>query len=259
MPRRTLTLAVPFVALTAVLLTACGGSDSDSSKSGGAGTRSSSKGTAAAPLSAAELEKKVLAQSDVKGFLVSKPTKDEEISADKVASKREDCAPVSLSLSGVALDEPKATVQRRATGKKDAPTGKEKDVDAAVDAAFDTTTSAVTLASYADEAAATKALASIGKSVTACAKGYTYSAMGAEQKLTEVVADTAPEAGDEAVAFTATVQQDGMPKPGPMKVAAFRTGSTVTYVSSLNPAALMKGGDFEFPTILVDTQAKKLS
>jgi hypothetical protein len=82
--------------------------------------------------------------------------------------------------------------------------------------------------------------------------------MGAKQKITKVSADTAPKAGDDAVAFTAAVQQEGMPKSGPMKVAAFRTGTTVTYVSSVNPASLLKGGDFDFPTVLVETQARKL-
>jgi hypothetical protein len=32
----------------------------------------------------------------------------------------------------------------------------------------------------------------------------------------------------------------------------------VTYVSSVNPASLLKGGDFDFPTVLVETQARKL-
>ena len=259
MPRHILPATVPFVALAAVLLTACGGTDSDSSDSSTSdGAKAPASAAAAAPLSAAELTSKALTKTDVKGFLVSEPTKEETVTADKVTSKREDCAPLSLSLSGVALDDPKATVQRRATGKKQAPAGAEKDIDAAVDAAFDTTTSVVTLASYADETAAKKALTSIGKSVTACAGGYDFTAMGSTQKVTKVTTGTAPEAGDEAVAFTAAVQQDGMPKPGPMKVTAFRTGTTVTYVSSVNPASLMKGGDFEFPTVLVQTQAKKL-
>lgn len=260
MPRHTLSAAVSSVALAAVLLTACGGTDSDSSDSSKAGgDRTAASGTGAAPLSATELTSKVLTQADLKGFLVSEPPKEETATADKVVSKRQDCAPLSLSLSGVALDDPKGSVQRRATAKKKAPSGDAaKDVDAAVDAAFDTTTSVVTLASYADEAAAKKALASIGKSVTACAGGYTFTAMGAEQKVTKVAADPAPEAGDEATAFTAKVQQEDVPTAGPMKVVAFRTGTTLAYVSSINPGAMLKGGDFDFPTVLVDTQAKKL-
>ncbi|WP_051707413.1 MULTISPECIES: hypothetical protein [unclassified Streptomyces] len=259
MPRRTLPATATFAAVAAVLLTACGGTDSASDTSSSDDSKAPAA-AAARPLSAADLDAKVLASADVKGFLVSEVTKEEKVTADKVTSDRDDCEPLSRSLSGVALDDPSATAQRRATGKKKAPSGDvaKDDVDAAVDAAFDTTTSVVTLASYADEAAATKALTSIGKSVTACAAGYTYTAMGTEQKITKVTADTAPKAGDAAIAFTAAVQQEGMPKPGPMKVAAFRTGTTVTYVSSVNPASLMKGGDFEFPTVLVETQAKKL-
>lgn len=258
MPRRPLPATATFAALAAVLLTACGGTDSASDASSSDDSKAPAAATAKS-LSATELDAKVLASADVKGFLVSEVTKEEKVTADKVTSERADCEPLSFALSGVALDDPSATAQRRATGKKKAPSGDAaKDVDAAVDAAFDTTTSVVTLASYADEAAATKALTSIDKSVKSCAAGYTYTAMGAQQKITKVSADTAPKAGDDAVAFTAAVQQEGMPKSGPMKVAAFRTGTTVTYVSSVNPASLLKGGDFDFPTVLVETQARKL-
>jgi hypothetical protein len=259
LPRRPLPATATFAALAAVLLTACGGTDSASDASSSDDSKAPAAATAKS-LSATELDAKVLASADVKGFLVSEVTKEEKVTADKVTSERADCEPLSFALSGVALDDPSATAQRRATGKKTAPSGDaaKDDVDAAVDAAFDTTTSVVTLASYADEAAAKKALASIGTSVTACAAGYTYSAMGAEQKITKVTADAAPKTGDDAVAFTAAVRQEGMPKSGPMKVAAFRTGTTVTYVSSVNPASLLKGGDFDFPTVLVETQARKL-
>lgn len=230
--------------LSLSLLAAC----SDSGEGGG-GQGGGSGGKKSA-LSAADLEKVVLEDGDVKGHKVGEPTgtvdrKDIEPGSDA-------CAPVAYAMLGSVVDEPAATVQRETQKKIDpAEAAKSGDVSG-----LDATRTLLRLSAY-DGEAAQAVMKSLTVSAEDCADGFEVTADGTAQQVTKVSTDPAPEGADEAIALTFLSEAEGMKVP--MKVVVFREGATVGYVTALNLASAATGKDFDFPTEVVEAQVKKLT
>jgi hypothetical protein len=252
-PRAT---ALAALALPLVLITGCGGSDGSDDTEGGSGA---SKGSSAAkPLTAAQLEAASLVKADVKGYTVKKPGKGDMYTKNQVTVDKDDCVPLGHALSGIALDEPAATAHRQATAEPDesVTVDPEADTDDIVDKAFDLTTTLVTLGSYDSEDASKAALKSVTDGIAACAGGFRIAAQGGKQEVTKVATDTAPKAGDDAVAFTLTVEQDK--SKGPLKVVMFRQGTTLAQFTAINVTSMLSGKDFDSRWGVVDARATKL-
>ncbi|WP_369033333.1 hypothetical protein [Streptomyces adonidis] len=257
-PRSTVRARTGAVAACALVslavLTGCGGSGSGDSAADVSPSASDAETSAAAsavkPLTSGELESAALVKADLTGYEVTTPAKAEITAADGVKVSGEECAPLGRAVAGTAVGEPTAATYRRVTSA--GGTGA-----TSAEAALDINTGTVTLASYASAADATAALKSVTDAVTACAGGFQWT-VGAEQlDASKVTEGTAPEAGEEAVAFTAVTPIDGV--DAPWKVVVFRDGATLAHFTVANVAAMTSGEDFTFPADLVTAQAGKLA
>lgn len=253
---RTTALAAS-VLVSVVALTGCGG-DSDSpaaeASSSSSATAAQGSGTSKAkPLTAAELDKAALTKADATGYQVATPSKAEITAAEAVKVTGAGCEPLGRVMAGTAVGESTATAYRRLTGNSGTVSSKAK----AKAAAFDINTGMVTLASYASADEAAAALKSVGDAVTACAGGFQWAADGEKVSAGKVAKDTAPKAGEEAVAFTAVTPVDGV--DAPWKAVVFRDGATLAHFVVANTASMMSGKDFTFPAELVTAQAGKLA
>ncbi|WP_345583717.1 hypothetical protein [Streptomyces prasinosporus] len=243
-------LALP---LALAVIAGCGAPDAAAGRSPASAPAAREAATA---LTAARLDELSLAASDLEGFDVRKPGAAETLTEDDVRTGEADCAPVSRVMWGVALGDPAATAQRRVTSALD-----DTAIDAAesaeeLDAAFTVTSTTVSLASYDTEEQAQAAFESLSDGIAACDGGFRSTAGGTRDDG-GVSAGTAPEAGDEAVAFTATIGEDGG-SLGPVRAVVFRRGGTLAQFSTVNAAAVVSGEDWDFPTVLVDAQEAKL-
>ncbi|MFI6334696.1 hypothetical protein [Streptomyces sp. NPDC050535] len=237
-----------FVALLVPLafVAGCGDSDDASGGEGGEASPSSTR-RASEALTAAQLDKLALTESDLEGFLVRKPAAAEILTQRDARTGEADCAEVSQVMWGVALGKPAATVHRRVTSELD---------DGALDAEFTVSTTTVSLASYDSADQARTAIEALGGGIAGCDGGFRTGALGTGNPG-EVTAGSAPEAGDEAVAFTATLGGD-TDLLGPVKAVVFRHGSTLAQFSTVNANAAVSGGDFDVPAALVEAQDAKL-
>ncbi|MFE2041769.1 hypothetical protein ACFXAZ_12700 [Streptomyces sp. NPDC059477] len=249
--------AVPAVTalLSLALLTACGG-DTDTGSEGGAGDSSAPASASAVsdakPLTAAELDAASLTKTDLAGYeFVEAPEADISV-VEAVEVSDDPCLPVGRTVAGTTVGEADAAAYRRVTGGDSGGGSSEEDF-------LNLNTGMVTLASYPSADAAAEALTSLGDAVAACAAGgFEVSVGGEELSVTKVTEDTAPEGGEEAVAFTAVTSVDG--EDSPWKVLVFRDGATLAHFSLINAgAAVASGEDFPFPADLVTAQADKLA
>ncbi|MET8567325.1 hypothetical protein [Streptomyces sp. NPDC004783] len=251
--RRT-ALAASAAAL-ALLVTACGGSSDDGDKAADGKAKGGESAAAAKALTAAELEKAVLAQADVKNGKVTKAAATDDIGQDKVKAEQEACAPLAYAQTGVAAGEPAATVKRSWTEEPKKPSGDELTEEALGDA-FDLDKVLVTLSSYED-GGAESVVEDLKASLGTCAGGFGYTAAGQKAKVAKVTEDKAPGGGDESVAVTLTVVGDEGDS-FPVKALVSRKGSTVASFVVLNLSAAATGKDFPFPTEISDAQLAKL-
>ncbi|MEU3977117.1 hypothetical protein [Streptomyces bacillaris] len=266
--RRT-ALAACAVSLT-LLVTACGGSsDADagngkSDKAGAADTSSQAPkaGADAKALSAAELETASLEQGDVEGHKVTKAGPDDEVPADGLKTDKEACLPVVHAMFGVAADGSKASAKRKVVtdpakgAKKSVEDMSEGEVEDAMKAAFDLTSTFVALNTY-DGAAGPDAYAAVKKAAAECAGGFDVTIAGDQQKIVSITEEKIT-GGDEAAAWT-VVQQDKDGAKAAYKLVALRKAGTVATFFSFNLTAGADGGaKFTLPTEVVAAQAKKL-
>lgn len=262
--RRT---AVAATVMSLALLTAACGSDATDKDNGKAGASASAgpadKGTdtsadtsAAKALSATELEKVSLAEGDVKGHKITKAGPTDAISGDAVTTDKAACDVFADVLMGAKAGKPAAATQRKVISEPQKGGDKESDDPAeAFKAAFDITTTLTTVASY-DGKGAEEALAGLRTAATACASGFTFTAAGEKQKISKV-AEVPVKGGEEAVAWTVTLETEG--EKSAMKLIQLRQGTTLASLVSLNLGASGAGGDFELPTAVIDAQAGKLA
>ncbi|WP_105974532.1 hypothetical protein [Streptomyces geranii] len=175
----------------------------------------------------------------------------EALTQHDVRTAEEDCAPLSQAKFGVAMGDPVATAQRRVSSEID-----DEVIDAAgsaeeLEAAFVITSTMVTLASYDSPDQARAVLKVLRSALASCEGGF--SSFGVDKVST----DTAPEMGDEAVAFTVTPGQDDA-QVGPTKTVVFRHGSILAQFGSEEPGATAPTDDFDFPIALIEAQEAKL-
>jgi hypothetical protein len=238
-------------ALPLTLLTACG--DSDTRGGDDPATRSTRSTAPSGPLSARELEKRSLNTRDLEGFLVDSAGKGQKFTAQQVGTDRKQCRPLALALTPVALGTPVATAQRWAAADLRAPSpGARTGGLDGTEPALDLPMMAITLASYEDAGAARGELTALNRALTACHEGFTGTQRGTDLPITAVTRDRAPGVGEEALAFTATVETEGA--EGPEKVVVFRTGGTLAYLTAVDPL----GRDFDLPATVLKAQAAKL-
>ncbi|MER8042341.1 hypothetical protein [Streptomyces sp. NPDC094032] len=231
----------------ALLLTACGGAADDAKPKG---DNDASASAAAKPdvkaLSAAELDKLVVAQADVPGYLVKKTDAADVVNGGDVGADKAACEPLAEAMSSVATGTPGASVQRKAIQAKKKTATSPDDVLGALGAPA----SAVTLGSYAGEGAQ-QAFASLKAAGDACGSGFTVSSSGEKTKVTKVTPE-AVTAGDEALGFTVVSDMEGQPFVSNLVV--FRKGNNLATFSTISVSGKVK----ELPKDLVDAQAAKL-
>ncbi|BAU85479.1 lipoprotein [Streptomyces laurentii] len=250
MPRTLLrrTAAATAAGSLALLLAACGGSDKpakDDAKKTDAPASASAAPKAdpnAKALSAAELEKLIVEQTDLKGHKVQKFKAGESLAADAVSSDKPECEPLAEALTAVSTGTPGATAQRKAV---EIPT-KGTDPMAALGAPV----TSLALGSY-DADGAEKALASLKAAGESCTGGFTIITGGVKSKINKVAADSVT-AGDEALAWTVTRDMEG--EPFLTKLAVLRKGNNLATFATLSITGEVK----EQPQVIIDTQAKKL-
>ncbi|MFD5323849.1 hypothetical protein [Streptomyces sp. NPDC127092] len=240
--------AAAAVTSLALLLTACGGEEKKTEDTGKADASASA---AAKPdvkaLSAAELEKLVVEEADLKGYKVQKPKAADVMNPGDVSADKPACEPLAEAMAWVAPGTPGAKTVRqtiRIPGK-----------DAASDpgnalGALGTPTTAVTLGSYAGQGAE-QALASLKTAGTECAGGFTALGSGQKIKVTKVAADSAT-GGDEALAWTITSDVEGTVMVS--KLAVLRKGNNLAGFATSSLAGEVK----EQPTAVIAAQVAKL-
>ncbi|MFI8827393.1 hypothetical protein [Streptomyces sp. NPDC053431] len=244
--RRTAVAAT--AASLALLLTACGGEEKKTDDSGKADASASA---AAKPdvkaLSAAELEKLVVAQADVQGYQVKKAEAGDLLNPGDVSADKPACEPLAEALSGVAPGSPGASARRKAVKvpSKDSAATPENALGVLA-----TPATTVTLGSYAG-AGAQQTFAALKTAGTDCAGGFTLLASG-ERTTVAKVAPESVTAGDEALAWTLTTKMEG--KPFIANLVVFRKGNNLAGFMTLSLSGKVK----EMPKALVDAQAAKL-
>ncbi|MET9950403.1 hypothetical protein ABZ135_02485 [Streptomyces sp. NPDC006339] len=243
---RTVTAATAAASL-ALLLTACGGEEKKTEDTGKADASASA---AAKPdvkaLTAAELEKLLVTQADLKTHKVQKAKDAGILNPGDVSADKPACEPLAELLSGVAPGTPGASAQVQAVEVKQKKAASPDDVIGALKAP----TTTVTLGSYAGEGAQ-QALASLKTAGTDCAAGFTLHAGGEKTKVTKVAPETLT-AGDEALAWTVTSDMDG--EPFVSKLVVLRKGNNLAGFGTISLAGEVK----ELPKAVVDAQAAKL-
>ncbi|MFG3096152.1 hypothetical protein [Streptomyces sp. NPDC048202] len=253
--RRTV-LAASAAALT-LLATACGGSgDADKAAEGKGEGSPAAAAPAAKALTAAELEKAALAQSDVKsGKVTTKVPAGDDLAADKVTADNAACLPLARAEAAVAQGEPASTAKRSwlGTPKKPAPGTKPEDM---LMAALDVNKTLIGLGSY-DGGAAEDALKGLTTAAQKCAGGFTATIDGEKTKFLKVATAAAPQGGDEGVAVNLTMAADEGVQ-APVKIVVVRKGATVATFTTINMAAMSAGKDYQVPADVIAAQVAKL-
>ncbi|MGA5525328.1 hypothetical protein [Streptomyces pseudogriseolus] len=246
-------------ATLALLVTACGGSGDDQDKGDEGKGKPASTTSAAAPakaLTAAELEKAALAQSDVKsGKVATKLPATDDIARDQVTTEDAACLPLAHAQNGVAQGEPAASVKRSWTGEPVKPSADTKPEDALL-AALDTEKMLINLASYEGDGAE-QAMKGLTTAAEKCAGGFKVTAAGEPMDVVKVATTDAPGGGDEGAAITLTVAVEEGAK-APAKIVVVRKGATVVTFSAVNLASMATGKDFEVPADVIAAQVGKL-
>lgn len=231
----------------ALLLTACGGDSGDAKPKG---DNDASASAAAKPdvkaLTVGELEKLVVAQSDLKGYLVQKTKAADVVNGGDVGADKAACESLAEAMSSVAPGTPGASVQRKAVQAKKTTGASPDDIMGALGAPA----TSVTLGSYSGEGAQ-QAIASLKAAGDACGGGFTISASGEKTKVAKVTPEPLT-AGDEAVAFTLISQIEG--KPFMSTLAVFRKGNNLATFSTISLTGKVK----ELPQAVIDAQSAKL-
>ncbi|MFI5678871.1 hypothetical protein [Streptomyces cellulosae] len=250
----TATMAV----LSLALITGCGGGsdgkDTSEGSNEGSGKASSSPTTAAKALSAAELEKLLLTQGDIKGFKVTSGDKTLLKSKSEIKTDKAECAPLAYAMAALAPGETDANASNTVTqdtASAVASKSPEDLSDADIENAFQVKLTYVGLSSYQGDGAE-KALKAVSDGVQACAGGFGIAAQGEQQKITKIAPAKASGSGDESVAFSVDLTADGESTSTTTQVV--RVGSTVAtyYTVSFGKTA-------EVPEAVLSAQAAKLA
>ncbi|MER5630367.1 hypothetical protein [Streptomyces nitrosporeus] len=252
--RRT-ALAASVMSL-ALLATACGGAEEKGGKADAAAPGAEDGGATKAAvkaLTSAELEKLSLEQGDAAGQKIAKTTSADRAGEGDVTADKKECEPISSALYGVKRGAPIGDAARRVTQEP------VKDKDASPEeqlaAAFDITSTLVTLNSYEGDGAA-KSIAELRDAVAACSGGFVMTTKGEKQNLAEVTEEKVS-GGEEAAAWNVLFDADGSKVP--FKLVIIRQGATVATFATMDFGAMAtKKTESDLPTELIDAQLKKL-
>ncbi|MFJ9720560.1 hypothetical protein ACIRPQ_32250 [Streptomyces sp. NPDC101213] len=248
-------------ALSLVLVTGCSdeGSKKDSEGSSKGSGSSSSSAPAAKALTAAELEKLLLAQGEVKGYKVDAedatlPKSKSAVKVDKAA-----CEPLVYAVSALPPGDTDASARNTVTEDKSAlaETKSPEDIsESDIEDAFDLTSTLVGLSSYEGDGAE-KTMKAVTDSVAACSGGFSMTSGSETQKATKVTSAKASGLGEESVAFTVVADMDGE-GTADFQVEVVRSGGTVATFYGINFGALAKGGESKVPAAVLQAQVAKL-
>lgn len=253
--RRTATAAAS-AAVFALLVTACGSdepADEATSANKGGASAEAAADPAAKALTQADLDKAILAEGDVKGLKVAPFTEADLAAAKTATADNAACKPIVSLMSAGSLGEPGASAQRRATSMPPEPAkdaSPEEKLEAGLAAMGGAALTSDVLSSY-DGKGAEEALATLRTAGEACAGGFTATAGTEKTKVTKVAPATYS-GGDEAVAFTVTVDLEGESATSELVVA--RKGSTLAAFYSMSLS-----GKTEQPKEAIDAQLAKLA
>ncbi|WP_409470017.1 hypothetical protein [Streptomyces sp. HC307] len=244
------TVAVSVLSLA--LITGCGG-ESDGSGDSKDTESSSSQTQAAKALSAAELEKLLLAQGEVKGYKVASGDDTLPKSKTEVKTDKAECDPLAWATAGLAPGDTDASASNTvAEDKASTATAQPEDIADA----FNVAMTFVGLSSYEGDGAE-KAMKAVSDGVSACAGGYGLTADTEKTKVTKVAAAQGSGGGDESVAFTQDVDMDGE-GTATFQTEVVRKGNTIATFYTVNFAALGTGEAAEIPAAVVEAQVAKL-
>ncbi|MEV5430001.1 hypothetical protein [Streptomyces sp. NPDC052701] len=254
--RLSATVAVSLLSLA--LVTGCSDSGADDSADSGnpggsKGSGSSSSAPAAEAPTAAELEKLLLAQGEVKGYKVTSGDATLPKSKAAVKTDKAECDP--LAWAGAALppgDTDASAGNSVAEDKASTATAQPEDIEDA----FDIDMTYVGLSSYEGDGAQ-QAVKAVSDGVSACSGGFALAAGGEKTKVTKVAAEKGSGLGDESVAFAEDVDMDGE-GTATFHTEVVRKGSTVATFYTVNFAALGSGETAEIPAAVVEAQIAKL-
>lgn len=245
---------VALSAITLALITGCSSEESDDSKSTGK-DKSASPTQAAKALSAAELEKLLLAQGDLGAKKYKVEDGDDTLPKSKtgVTSEQAECEPLVWAMAALPPGETDAHASNTVS-EAPASTAAADPEDFAD--AFDINVTFVGLSSYEGDGAE-KAMKAVSDGVSACAGGYTFTGEGETTKVTKVSTAKASGQGDESVAFVQAVDMDGA-GPANFSTEVVRKGNTIASFYTLNLAALDSSKAAEIPAEIVTAQLGKL-
>ncbi|MBZ9643658.1 hypothetical protein [Streptomyces sp. PSKA30] len=244
------TVAVSVLSLA--LITGCGG-ESDGSDDSKDTESSSSQTQAAKALSAAELEKLLLAQGEVKGYRVASGDDTLPKSKTEVKTDKAECDPLAWATAGLAPGDTDANASNTvAEDKASTATAQPEDIADA----FNVNMTFVGLSSYEGDGAE-KAMKAVSDGVSACSGGYGLTTGGEDSKVTKVASVKGSALGDESVAFAEDVDMDGE-GTATFHTEVVRKGNTIATFYTVNFAALGTGKAAEIPAAVVEAQVAKL-
>ena len=244
---------VAMSALTVALLTGCSSEESDDSKGTDAGKSSASPTQAAKALSAAELEKLLLAQGDVKGYKVEDGDDTLPKSKAEVKTDKAECDPLAWATAALAPGETESNASNTVAEDKTASATAAPD---SFEDAFDINMTFVGLSSYEGDGAE-QAMKAVNDGVAACSGGYGLTAADEKSKVTKVSSAKASGQGDESVAFAEDVDMDGE-GTATFTTEVVRKGNTIATFYTVNFASLGTGEAAQIPAAVIEAQVAKL-
>lgn len=242
-------------AVTLALITGCSSEESDGSKSTDAGNSSASPTQAAKALSAAELEKLLLAQGDLDAKKYKIEDGDDTLpkSRTTVKSTKAECEPLVWATAALPPGDTDAHASNTVS-EVPTSTGTSSPEDFAD--AFDINVTFVGLSSYEGDGAE-KAMKAVSDGASACTAGYEFTGDGETTKVNKVAPAQGSGQGDESVAFSQEIDMDGA-GPANFTTEVVRKGNTIATFYTLNLASIDSGKAPENPTEVVTAQLGKI-
>ncbi|MFD7506237.1 hypothetical protein [Streptomyces sp. NPDC059850] len=226
-------------AVTALgLLTACGGSGSDSEGDGGGDQKVAQEESGAAePLSASALERAALTKADLKGYGIGDMTERDFSGGKEAKALKPGCEPLA-ALMGTGFDPaPRGSVYRSyaaASGRAAGVSG------------------IVRISSYGP-GDAEKTVKDLKAAVSACGGGFAATdGSGKRADVASVTVADAPDAGDEALSYRLV---DGGKEKAVIAFTVVRSGPQLTVVFGVN---LTDPTRSSVPGAVVDRQVRKV-
>nr|WBO80015.1 hypothetical protein SBE_003759 [Streptomyces sp. SBE_14.2] len=247
------TVAVGAVALA--LITGCSSDDSKGSDEGKGKEGASTPTTAAKALSAAELEKLLLADADLDAKKYKVEDGDDTLPKSKAGVKTDKSECEALVWATGALP-PGDTDAAASNAVSKLPVGSGGEAPENITDAFDISMTFVGLSSY-DGDGAEKAMKLVSDGVSACGGGYGMTAEGETTKVTKIASAKGSGQGDESVAYVQSVDMDGE-GTADFKTEVVRKGNTIATFYSFDLAALGSGKPSEIPADVISAQLGKV-